>query len=200
MNPKAEIFFDAITLLPEDMVEEAQEYRFRKSVSGWKKVGGLAACVMLILSVSLLAVMPRGCGASGGNSSSGGSNAAPPASADTAAPADEPREPLTGESAPGMTPDNGGDANSSAEDGSGQIGSVRFRAAVLEVNDDSILVEPLEGEELRNSYDRIIIDTRHLELPALAVGDQVRIAYDGWIVESDLPVITGVRAVELPEE
>ena len=30
MRPKAEIFFDAITQLREDIVEEAQDYRFRK--------------------------------------------------------------------------------------------------------------------------------------------------------------------------
>lgn len=196
MSPKAEIFFDAITLLPEDIVEEAQDYRFRKSVSGWKTVGSLAACIMLILSVSLLTIVPRGCGASGGSS-----NASPPASADTAAPADEPSGSTSDPSTPEIAPDNGGGfAEIPAEDGYGQVGTVRFRAVVLEVNDDSILVEPLEGEELRDSYDRIVVNTRHLERPVLSVGDEVRIAYDGWIVESDLPIITGAGAVELLEE
>ena len=50
MNRKAEIFFDAITLLPEDMVEEAQVYTFRKSRTAWKKFGSLAACLMLVVS------------------------------------------------------------------------------------------------------------------------------------------------------
>ena len=43
MNPKTDIFFDAITLLPEDVVEEAQNFRFRRKSSSWKKVGSLAA-------------------------------------------------------------------------------------------------------------------------------------------------------------
>ena len=44
MNRKADKFFDAITLLPEDIVEEAQDYRFRKRPAVWRKIGSLAAC------------------------------------------------------------------------------------------------------------------------------------------------------------
>ena len=62
MNRKAEIFFDAITLLPEDMIEEAQEYRFRKNRASWKRFASLAACLMLVASLSLLAALPKGCG------------------------------------------------------------------------------------------------------------------------------------------
>ena len=54
MNRKAEIFFDAITLLPEDMIEEAQEYRLRKNRTSWKRFASLAACLMLVASLSLL--------------------------------------------------------------------------------------------------------------------------------------------------
>ena len=63
MNQKAEKFFDAITLLREDLVEEAQNYVFRKKRSGWKTLGSLAACMALVASLGLLAAMPRGCGA-----------------------------------------------------------------------------------------------------------------------------------------
>ena len=89
MNRKAEIFFDAITLLPEDMIEEAQEYRFRKSRASWKRFASLAACLMLVASLSLLAALPKGCG--GGapgpdfNTSPSGSSgdSAPPRAEDT---------------------------------------------------------------------------------------------------------------------
>ena len=45
MNPKADVFFDAITHLREEIVEEAQDYRFRKETAVWKKLGSLAACL-----------------------------------------------------------------------------------------------------------------------------------------------------------
>ena len=44
MKEKAERLFDAITLLKEDLVEEAQDYRFRKRPAVWRRVGSLAAC------------------------------------------------------------------------------------------------------------------------------------------------------------
>ena len=58
MNRKGETFFDAITLLPEGMVEEAQDYVFRKSRTSWRKFASLAACMMLVVSLGLLAALP----------------------------------------------------------------------------------------------------------------------------------------------
>ena len=92
MRPKAEIFFDAITLLREDIVEEAQDYRFRKKTAVWKKFGSLAACLVLIASISLL-MLPRGCGSSGGNADMN-SSGAPMAPSDSCAPADAPASPF----------------------------------------------------------------------------------------------------------
>ena len=84
MKEKAERLFDAITLLKEDLVEEAQNYRFRKRPAVWRRVGSLAACLVLLASLSLLA-LPRGCGSSGGNSS-------PMDSADSCAPGEAPAD------------------------------------------------------------------------------------------------------------
>lgn len=192
MNPKAEKFFDAITLLREDIVEEAQDYRFRKKQSGWKKLGSLAACLVLIASLSLL-MLPRGCGGSA-PADKNSSGAPPMQSTDACAPADEPAsgEPMP---APGESPDTpeGGQDYGSVE-------TVQFTAVVIEMDDSSILVEPLEGEHLRDSYDQIVVVTRNLELPELAVGDEVRITCDGWIAESDPASISGATAIERLEK
>lgn len=163
MNPKAEIFFDAITLLPEDAVEEAQNYRFRRKPAVWKKIGSLAACLCLIASLSLL-MLPRGCGSSGG----AGINAAPPQMAtDSCAPADTPMDgavsgdPMPEPEAPAGMPENG----------YGQIEERQILAVVLEIREDSLLVAS-EGEQL-------VVSTADLELPELAEGDTVKVTYAG---------------------
>ena len=192
MKPKAEIFFDAITLLREDIVEEAQDYRFRKKPAVWKKFGSLAACLVLIASISLL-MLPRGCGNSGGNADMN-SSGAPMASADSCAPADEPMagEPVSGDPAP--------EPGEAPVGGYGHREQTEFTAVVIEIDESTILVEPLEGEHLRDSYGQIVVVTRELELPELAVGDEVRITFDGWIAESEPAAITGTEAVELLEK
>lgn len=192
MNPKAEIFFDAITLLPEELVEEAQDYAFRKSRSAWKKVGSLAACMALVVSLGLLAALPRGCG----GSAPAPDNSAPPAVSGDMAPEDsadldgcapqEPDAPQTPEASP-----------------SGGAETFRFTARVVEVLDAgeraSVLVEPLEGEDERNSADRIVVSVDG-ELPVLEEGDLVRVTYDGVIQETYPAGITGAVSIEKLEE
>ena len=194
MKPKAEIFFDAITLLREDIVEAAQDYRFRKKPAVWKKFGSLAACLVLIASISLL-MLPRGCGSSGGNADMNNSSA-PMAPADSCAPADEPAAgaPASGDPAPEPSEAPAGDPEH------GQAERVQFTAVEIEIGESSILVEPLEGERLRDSYGQIVVVTKELELPELAAGDEVRITFDGWIAESEPAAITGTVAVELLEK
>lgn len=192
MNPKAELFFDAVTLLPEELVEEAQDYTFRKSRSAWKKVGSLAACMALVVSLGLLAALPRGCG----GAAPAADNSAPPAVSCDTAPEDggglegcapqEPAAPQTPEASP-----------------SGGAETVRFTARVVEILDagdlPAVLVEPLEGEDERNSADRIVV-TAAGEMPALAEGDLVRITYDGTIQETYPAGITGAVSIEKLEE
>ena len=179
MNPKAEIFFDAITLLHEDIVEEAQDYRFRRKQSGWKTLGSLAACLVLIASLSLL-MLPRGCGGSA-PADMNTSGAPPMQSTDTCAPADEPAssEPMP---EPGEAPDT-------PEVGYGQIGTFQFTAIVIETYEDSILVE--------DAGEQIIVSTANPELPELAVGDRVRITYnEGPILTTDPPMLSTVVSIE----
>ena len=186
MNRKAEIFFDAITLLPEDMVEEAQVYTFRKSRTAWKKFGSLAACLMLVVSLGLLAALPRGCGAA-----PGGNSTAPSDASGNVAPTD---------SAPQDPQDSPGTPEAKPSDGAG---TVQFTARVGEVLDSgarsAVLVEPLEGEAERNSADRIAV-TVEGEIPALAAGDLVRVTYDGMIQETYPAGISGAVSIEKLEE
>lgn len=179
MNPKADIFFDAITLLPEDVVEEAQNFRFRRKSSPWKKVGSLAACLCLIASLSLL-ILPRGCGSSGGNS-------APPQAADSCAPADTPMDgEVSGEPMP--EPEEPGAPAGEPENGYGQTEEQEFLAVVLEIREDSLLVE--SGDE------QLIVPTTGLTLPELAEGDSVRVTHRGPVLTTSPAEIVGPVSIE----
>lgn len=189
MNPKTDIFFDAITLLPEDIVEEAQEHRFRKQPAVWKKLGSLAACLVLIASISLL-MLPRGCGSSGG--SSGGSSA-PPLAADNCAPAETPADSgASGDTAPAV-PETEPDAPAGTPEESYEPAEEhQFLAIVLEIREDSLLVES-EGTQA-------VVYTAGLDLPELAEGDRVRVTYEGEAAETDPVQLFGTTAVERIEE
>ena len=59
-----------------------------------------------------------------------------------------------------------------------------FRAKVLEVYTNSVLVEPLEGEAVRSSADQITFGTKELEALSVKQGDIVKVFYEGEIMES----------------
>lgn len=61
---------------------------------------------------------------------------------------------------------------------------VTFLAEIVEINGESVLVEPLEGEQERNSADRISFSTDGLRDLGAEEGDIVEITYDGVIMES----------------
>ncbi len=60
-----------------------------------------------------------------------------------------------------------------------------FCATVLEVRTGSVVVEPLEGEEIRQTSDQISFGTANLETIGAAVGDTVKITFDGVIRETN---------------
>lgn len=79
-----------------------------------------------------------------------------------------------------------------------------FKAIVLEVSDDYLLVEPLEGTPERKSADRIRISTGGIEeeqslryLAEAGVDDTVEIAYDGTIAESYPAQINSADEIKL---
>lgn len=185
MKAKTDIFFDAITLLPEDIVEEAQEHRFRKRPPVWKKLGSLAACLVLIASVSLL-MLPRGCGGSGAAPDLNGS-APPLLSTDNCAPSEAPADSeVSGDTAP--EPESPDAPAGQPGDGQDRPGEHQLIAVVLEIHEDSLLVES-EGEQLT-------VSTAGLTLPELTEGDTVRITYTGPISTAPPAGIQGTVSIE----
>ena len=189
MNRKAEQFFDAITHLREDLVEEAQNYVFRKKRSGWRKFGSLAACVMLVVSLGVLAAMPKGCGGaapSSNNMNASGTPAAPaemPPDANGDAPSGDGME--YGDAAP--RPDPAGEAPPAGAE------NYQFTAIVIEVQDEAILAEPIEY----TSHDRVLIPFENLEFPALSEGDWITVTVEGGLVlTTDPPMVLGVQSIE----
>lgn len=176
---EAEILYDAITGIRETIVEEAQDYRFRKRAQ-WQQYVGLAACLVLVVCIGYFA----------SHIGMGGSNAAPPNASESAG--------SNGCAAPG---DGSDQVSGEVPDSSGDsFNQETFTAAVLEIRDGWLLVEPLEGEAIRVSADRIMVSVSGLEgLPALQAGDRVDITFDGMILESYPAQITGVEKIALAE-
>lgn len=62
-----------------------------------------------------------------------------------------------------------------------------FNATVLEIAEDYLLVEPVEGESGLNSSDKIQVTKDVVStdgIPDLTVGDEIRIVYNGEIMET----------------
>lgn len=69
-----------------------------------------------------------------------------------------------------------------------------FIATILEVNENSIIVKPVEGSYESKSSDKIII--KRIFSDNYVVGDKVKITYDGLIEES-YPAQIGASEIEL---
>ena len=68
-----------------------------------------------------------------------------------------------------------------------------FRAEILEINGNSILVEPLQGEDILRSSDKISFGAVDLDNIGAEVGDIVSVAYNGIIMESYPAQITALK-------
>ena len=196
MSQKSEKFFDAVTRLREDLIEEAQNYQFRKKAAGWKKFGSLAACIMLIMSIGILAALPRGCGSAGGGADSNSSANVP---ADSAAPQDAPSTdtapPPYGDVSGGASSEPGGPPAEASENEDPMVGAehYQFTAIVVEVQDEAILAEPIEYD----SHYQVLIPFTNLEFPTLTEGDWIMVTVEGGLVlTTDPPVILGVQSIE----
>lgn len=78
-----------------------------------------------------------------------------------------------------------------------------FNATVLEVDENTILVEPFEDEDERKSNDKISVDTdviSTIAVPELEVGTEIRIVYNGQIMETYPARIKDVFAIYLIDE
>lgn len=73
-----------------------------------------------------------------------------------------------------------------------------FNATVLEVYENSVLVEPFKDEEIRENSDKISVSTEVIStnpLPELKKGMQIRVVYNGVILESYPASLGGVFAI-----
>jgi hypothetical protein len=67
-----------------------------------------------------------------------------------------------------------------------------FTAKVLQILDNSVVVEPLAGESVLNTADRISFSTKGLDDIGAAVGDVVNVTYTGDITETYPARVTAV--------
>lgn len=181
---KAEIFFDAITGVRPELIEEALDYRFcRVDRSRYLKA---AACLALVVLVGFAAL--RTGIVSGGSTNdtacdmSGNMSEAPQESESSAAVGEAPENDLAD--------DNGGDgllqdADNKMEESIPGESVSRFTATVLEVHGTYLLVEPTEGESILSSADRIEVPLAGLEdLWDIQVGDRIAVTWAGTVMET----------------
>lgn len=194
---KAEIFFDAITNIREELIEEAQNHRFRRRVR-WERYAGWAACLALVVCVGWFGLtLARGgmggSGADSGFSASSGSSAGGEVSGDTAPPPQSPEGSSGGTAVPGDVPELGGTPE-------GEDDWDVFTATVLEVHEDYILVQPQEDEVQRLGADRVTVTTKGLEnLPELEAGSLVEITWNAFIFDTYPLQLGTVYSIELIE-
>ena len=205
---KAEIFFDAITNIREELVEQALDHRFRRRVS-WQRYLSAAACLVLVVTVGFGALRLGIFGGFGGNAKNEANGAMAPESSgnfaaddvtqsdavpeepaawpgDTAAdepagePADEPaEEPAEG---PAEEPDEDGGATLRTFDGE-----------IVEVREGCLLVEPIEGSWILASADLIEVPVENTG--EFQPGHVVTVAFSGEVMETYPAQINGVESV-----
>lgn len=159
---REEIFFDAITGIREDLIEEAQQYVFFRKRNVRQRYAALAACLALVavlcFGVYRLAEIRMDIG-SGGSTCYG--NSSPPPSADS------------GENCPPSSDIPG--AVGGQEDvapSNPKPDEISFTAMVLDVQEDCLLLEPLPGTGIDNTIEQVAVPTGNLtDLPDFQKGD-----------------------------
>ena len=186
MRPE-ERLFDAITGIDEELVESAQTYVFHKKPRTWQRAASLAACLLIVASIGFGILQMASIGGMGGSDSAANSNGAAPESGSDGVTDDA----LTGDAGSDTTTgDSAGD-----EDG-GQTAETVFTATVLELGDGYLLVEPVAGDEMLATADRIRVSLDGAVLPdGVTEGSVVEITFDGLIRESYPAQISGVTEV-----
>lgn len=187
MRPEEKLF-DAVTGIDEELVDSAQNYVFRKQTQPWQRVASLAACLLVMVSIGYGILLMGGVG--GSDSAANGSAADNSATGDSAAPEDG-----------GLS---GGAGDQESADGGGQQSAgepVTFTATVLEVGDGYLLAEPVEGDPMLATADRIQVPTGDVTLPdGVTEGTVVRITFTGGVMESYPAQIADVVEITLAGE
>lgn len=163
MRP-ADVFFDAITQIREELVEEAQQYVFRRRISWRQYAGAAAACLALALGLSLL-IRSGGVGGMGGSSGSDSGGGVE----DSCDIAPEPSEPLPSERS--FTAD-----------------------VLEILDGGSLLVVPQPGSGVWSVADRVTVPVGDLtELPDVQPGDRILVVYSGEVGADFVEGVTEIR-------
>ena len=172
MRPEEKLF-DAVTGIDEGLVESVQTYVFRKKPRTWQRVASLAACLLVVASIGFGILQMASIG---GSDSAANSSGAAPESSDDA----------------GATTGDAGDQEGV------QVTETAFTATVLEAGDGYLLVEPVEGDAMLATADKIMVSTNDVAVPdGVAEGAVVEITFDGLIRESYPAQISGVTEILL---
>lgn len=160
----ADVFFDAITQIREELVEEAQQYVFRRRISWRQYAGAAAACLALALGLSLL-IRSGGVGGMGGSSGSDSGGGVE----DSCDIAPEPSEPLPSERS--FTAD-----------------------VLEILDGGSLLVVPQPGSGVWSVADRVTVPVGDLtELPDVQPGDRILVVYSGEARADFVEGVTEIR-------
>lgn len=74
-----------------------------------------------------------------------------------------------------------GCANDTKINGYDKYSDNSFNGIIIEINDDTILIEPDDNDEYLNSYSRILINMINNDSQTYEIGDKVRVTYRGGI-------------------
>lgn len=180
-----EKLFDAITGIDEGLVDSAQSYVFHKQPRTWQRIASLAACLLIVASIGFGMLQLAGIGGMGGsNTAADAGNAAPP------------ENNVTTDN--GATGSGGATGDDSGVDQGAAVEETVFTATVLEAGDGYLLVEPVEGDAMLATADKIMVSTNDVAVPdGVAEGAVVEITFDGLIRESYPAQISGVTEILL---
>lgn len=166
-----DVFFDGVTNIREELIEEAQQYVFRKRLSWRRYAGAAAACLALVLGLSILF---RFGGAGGGAPAGPGGDSG-------------------GES--GIAA--GGDP---AEPGACPPGAMEasFTADVVEtLEDGTLLVVPQPGSGFWSVADRVRVPTADVaSMPDVQPGDQILVVYIGEAGQDFVEGVIEIRKLD----
>lgn len=175
MRPEEKLF-DAITDIDEELVESAQSYVFRKQPKTWQRVASLAACLLIVASIGFGILQMASIGGMGGSDSAANSSGAAPESSD----------------------DTGATTGDASDQEGVQVTETAFTATVLEAGDGYLLVEPVEGDPMLATADRIQVSTKDVEVPdGVTEGSKVTITFSGGVMESYPAQISDVTEIVL---
>ena len=173
---KASELHDAIGQLPESMLTPVEKLRQKKRHPWVKWTAVAAACLCLLLCIPQLFPMMK--------SAMERNDAA--------------MAPMAGNMDGAMYDKAEEESNMMADSASGTVRV--FRAKVLQVLGNGVLVQPLEGEWELTSADQIMVPLAHLEqFPPILVGEIVEITYSGTLMESYPAQAHGVTAIKVIE-